>query len=130
MWLWRGDGGGGRGGPPAGRGGGGGVVGVAAGGPGVVAGEMLELGDAAAELHAECGRRMAERGVSVVVGVRGAADTLVDAARLGGAEAVFVPDAVAAGEWLKENVRMGDAVLLKASRGVRLEQALSALETG
>jgi UDP-N-acetylmuramoyl-tripeptide--D-alanyl-D-alanine ligase len=96
----------------------------------VVAGEMLELGDAAAELHAECGRRMAERGVSVVVGVRGAADSLADAARLGGAEAVFVPDAVAAGEWLKQNVRMGDAVLLKASRGVRLERALSALETG
>jgi UDP-N-acetylmuramoyl-tripeptide--D-alanyl-D-alanine ligase len=38
---------------------------------------------------------------------------------------VFVADALAAGEWLKENVRAGDAVLLKASRGVRLERALS-----
>ncbi len=90
----------------------------------VVAGEMLELGAAAAELHAECGRRMAERGVGVVVGVRGAAEALVQAAKKAGAEAVFVADALAAGAWLKENVRAGDAVLLKASRGVRLERAL------
>jgi UDP-N-acetylmuramoyl-tripeptide--D-alanyl-D-alanine ligase len=90
----------------------------------VVAGEMLELGAAAAELHAECGRRMAERGVGVVVGVRGAAAALVEAAKSAGSEAVFVADAVEAGEWLKENVRECDAVLLKASRGVRLERAL------
>ena len=32
-----------------------------------------------------------------------------------------------AGEWLQANVRSGDAVLLKASRGVRLERALEAL---
>ena len=94
----------------------------------VVAGEMLELGAAAAELHAECGMRMAERGVSVVVGVRGAAEMLVAAAKTCGVEAVFVEDAVAAGEWLRANVRAGDAVLLKASRGVRLERALVGLE--
>jgi UDP-N-acetylmuramoyl-tripeptide--D-alanyl-D-alanine ligase len=90
----------------------------------VVAGEMLELGTAAAELHAECGRRMAERGVEVVVGVRGVAEAFVEAAKSAGVEAVFVADALAAGGWLKENVRAGDAVLLKASRGVRLERAL------
>jgi UDP-N-acetylmuramoyl-tripeptide--D-alanyl-D-alanine ligase len=90
----------------------------------VVAGEMLELGVAAAQLHAECGRRIAERGVGVVVGVRGAAAALVEAAKSAGAEGVFVADALEAGEWLKENVREGNAVLLKASRGVRLERAL------
>ena len=94
----------------------------------VVAGEMLELGAAAAELHAECGRRMAERGVGVVVGVRGSAKALVEAARTGGVEAVFVDGAEAAGAWLKDNVREGDAVLLKGSRGVRLERALGVLE--
>ncbi len=94
----------------------------------VVAGEMLELGEAAAELHAECGRRMAERGVGVVVGVRGVAKALVEAAREDGVEAVFVDGAEAVGAWLKENVRAGDAVLLKGSRGVRLERALSVIE--
>ena len=93
----------------------------------VIAGEMLELGAEAAALHAACGRRMAERGISVVVGVRGVAEALVQAAGEGGAEAVFVVDAEAAGEWMQKNVRVGDAVLLKASRGVRLEQALAGL---
>ena len=93
----------------------------------VVAGEMLELGQEAETLHAACGLRMAERGVTVVVGVRGVAEALVGAARAGGAEAVFVSSAEDAGEWMKANVRAGDVVLLKASRGVRLELALAAL---
>jgi UDP-N-acetylmuramoyl-tripeptide--D-alanyl-D-alanine ligase len=92
----------------------------------VVAGEMLELGSDAEALHAACGKRMGEMGV-VVVGVRGAAEALVAAAKKAGAEAVFVPDAAAAGEWMLGNVRVGDAVLLKASRGVRLEKALAVI---
>lgn len=93
----------------------------------VVAGEMLELGTEAEALHAACGLRMAERGVAIVVGVRGAAEALVGAARAGGADAAFVSSAEDAGEWMKANVRAGDVVLLKASRGVRLELALAAL---
>jgi UDP-N-acetylmuramoyl-tripeptide--D-alanyl-D-alanine ligase len=90
----------------------------------VVAGEMLELGQEAEALHAACGLRMAERGVDVVVGVRGVAETLVGAALAEGAEAVFVASAGEAGEWMLANVRKGDVVLLKASRGVGLERAL------
>jgi UDP-N-acetylmuramoyl-tripeptide--D-alanyl-D-alanine ligase len=90
----------------------------------VVAGEMLELGPEGEALHAACGRRMAERGVTALVGVRGLAESMVRAAQTAGIEAVFVADAIEAGEWLQTNVRAGDAVLLKASRGVRLERAL------
>jgi UDP-N-acetylmuramoyl-tripeptide--D-alanyl-D-alanine ligase len=93
----------------------------------VVAGEMLELGPETEALHAACGLRMAERGVGMVVGVRGVAEALVGAAKAGGTEAVFVTSADEAGEWMKANVRAGDAVLLKASRGVRLERALAVL---
>jgi UDP-N-acetylmuramoyl-tripeptide--D-alanyl-D-alanine ligase len=96
----------------------------------VVAGEMLELGPEADSLHAACGLRMAERGVGMVVGVRGAAKALVGAAQEGGAEALFVASADEAGEWMKANVKGGDAVLLKGSRGVRLERALMALGDG
>ncbi len=92
----------------------------------VVAGEMLELGPDAADLHAACGRRMAELGVSVVVGVRGDANALVDGMREGGGMAEFVASAEAAGSWMRENLREGDVVLLKGSRGVRLERALIA----
>ena len=93
----------------------------------VVAGEMLELGSEGELLHRVCGARMAERGVDVVVGVRGMAAEVVSAARNLGVEAVFFMTPEEAGEWMREHVREGDAVLLKASRGVRLERALAVL---
>ena len=93
----------------------------------VVAGEMLELGAGGEELHRECGEYMAGHGVDVVVGVRGLASALVGGAAHGGTEALFVATPEEAGAWLKENLRSGDAVLLKASRGVRLERALASL---
>ena len=93
----------------------------------VIAGEMLELGVEAKELHAACGRRMAEQGVDFVVGVRGAAEAIVEAAREGGTAGLFVASPEDAGEWLVANVGEGDVVLLKASRGVRLEKALEVL---
>ncbi len=91
----------------------------------VVAGEMLELGPEGAELHRQCGRRMAERGVDRLVGVRGLAADLVAGF---GAEAVFLESPAEAGAWLLANLCAGDAVLLKASRGVKLEGALEVLQ--
>jgi UDP-N-acetylmuramoyl-tripeptide--D-alanyl-D-alanine ligase len=90
----------------------------------VVAGEMLELGPEAEALHAACGLRMAEHGVNFVLGVRGAAKAMAVAAEEAGVEVLFVAGPEEAGEWLVANVRAGDVVLLKASRGVRLEKAL------
>ena len=93
----------------------------------VVAGEMLELGTEGEALHRACGQRTAARGVDVVVGVRGLAKGLVEGAAQGGANALFVATPEDVGVWLKANLRPGDAVLLKASRGVRLERALASL---
>jgi UDP-N-acetylmuramoyl-tripeptide--D-alanyl-D-alanine ligase len=90
----------------------------------VVAGEMLELGDSADRLHRECGAAMKAAKVDVVVGVRGHAAALVEAA---GEGAIFLETPAEAGAWLAANVCEGDAVLLKASRGVRLEGALAIL---
>jgi UDP-N-acetylmuramoyl-tripeptide--D-alanyl-D-alanine ligase len=93
----------------------------------VVAGEMLELGLEAAALHAACGRHMAAMGIDQLVGVRGHARDMVEAARASGIEARFVETPEQAGDWLAENLRAEDAVLLKASRGVKLERALERL---
>ncbi len=93
----------------------------------VVAGEMLELGPTAPQLHAECGEYMATRGVKLVIGVRGNAEHLAEGARKAGAEAVFVATPDEAGERLAAELRKGDAALLKASRGVKLERALEVL---
>ena len=92
----------------------------------VVAGEMLELGAQAEELHRECGRYIAKQKVNVLLGVRGMAQAMVEAAQAAGAEARFVATSEAAGEWLAANAVPGDFVLLKASRGVKLERALDA----
>ncbi len=93
----------------------------------LVAGEMLELGPEGARLHAQCGDAAAEAGVDVVIGVRGLARELVTAAKARGVAAEFVESPEQAGAWLRENLREGDVVLLKASRGVRLERALESL---
>ncbi len=94
----------------------------------VVAGEMLELGPEARKLHYECGETMGARGINFVLGVRGEAASIVEGAKAAGAAAMFVETPQDAGAWLRENLRLGDAVLLKASRGVRLERALEALD--
>ena len=88
----------------------------------VVAGEMLELGQDAATLHQAAGEAMA--GADAVLGVRGLASHLVEGARSKGVAAEFVPTPEDAAAWLQANLREGDVVLLKASRGVRLERAL------
>ena len=90
----------------------------------VVAGEMLELGPAGAALHRQCGRHIAEKGINLLIGVRGLAEQIVGGASAAGTKAEFVPTAEAAGEWLATNTSDGDVVLLKASRGVKLEKAL------
>lgn len=98
----------------------------------LIAGEMLELGDHAPALHAACGKAAAQAGIDVIVGVRGNAEHLILAATdagVTGVAAIFLPDAEAAGEWLKENLKSGDVVLVKGSRGVRLERAIEGLRT-
>jgi UDP-N-acetylmuramoyl-tripeptide--D-alanyl-D-alanine ligase len=90
----------------------------------VVAGEMLELGPAAEAMHRESGRHMANCGIDVLLGVRGLAKAMVEGASKAGMRAEFVNAPEDAGEWLRREILPGDVVLLKASRGVRLERAL------
>ncbi len=92
-----------------------------------VLGEMLELGPTSRELHRRVGRCVVAAGVDLLVGVRGDARYLVDEAVREGlprGAAHFSEDSRAAGEFLKNELQPGDAVLFKGSRGVRLEEAL------
>jgi UDP-N-acetylmuramoyl-tripeptide--D-alanyl-D-alanine ligase len=92
-----------------------------------VLGEMLELGQAADELHRSVGRYAAERGVDLLIGVRGNARTMVEAARASGlanGAAIFFEDPAEAGAFARGAARSGDAILFKGSRGVHVERAL------
>jgi UDP-N-acetylmuramoyl-tripeptide--D-alanyl-D-alanine ligase len=92
----------------------------------VVAGEMLELGPAGEDLHHRAGQHAGRKKIDFVIGVRGLAKNMADAAKESGSAAEFVATPEEAGEWLAREARDGDVVLLKASRGVKLERALDA----
>ena len=90
----------------------------------VVAGEMLELGETAERLHRDCGQYIAGKKIDFLLGVRGLAKSMAEAASAAGMKAEFIATPEEAGKWLASNTRDGDGVLLKASRGVKLEKAL------
>jgi UDP-N-acetylmuramoyl-tripeptide--D-alanyl-D-alanine ligase len=90
----------------------------------VVAGEMLELGPAGENMHRRTGEYMAEKKIDFLIGVRGLAEQMVAGASASGVRAEFLATPEEAGDWLARETRDGDVVLLKASRGVKLERAL------
>jgi UDP-N-acetylmuramoyl-tripeptide--D-alanyl-D-alanine ligase len=92
-----------------------------------VLGEMLELGRWSEPLHRDVGRYVAASGIDVLVGIRGEACHLVDAARQAGLAAnaaFFFAEATEAGQHLRRIARPGDAILFKGSRGTHVEHAL------
>jgi UDP-N-acetylmuramoyl-tripeptide--D-alanyl-D-alanine ligase len=94
-----------------------------------VLGDMLELGPSSAEIHAERGRAYASK-VDLLVAVGPLGRELAGGAtRAGlplGALHLF-PTAAEAATQVADLVRPGDAVLVKASRGVKLEAVVDAL---
>jgi UDP-N-acetylmuramoyl-tripeptide--D-alanyl-D-alanine ligase len=94
-----------------------------------VLGDMLELGETAPDLHRGSGRSLAGR-VDVVVGVGPLSKEIVAGAGEAGLSKeslAHFDDAAAAAEAVGEIVRPGDAVLVKGSRGIRLEKVVDAL---
>jgi UDP-N-acetylmuramoyl-tripeptide--D-alanyl-D-alanine ligase len=90
----------------------------------VVCGDMLELGSRSAELHRECGAAAAESGADALFAVGGMAGSLIEGwrgAALTGVNAYAFATAEDAWEPLWWELQPGDCVLIKGSRGVRLE---------
>ncbi len=93
-----------------------------------VLGDMLELGPDAAALHAGVGRSVAERRIDLLVAVGPlSANTARAAVAAGLSETVEVADAAEAPERVRAIVRPGDTVLVKGSRGMRMERVVAAL---
>lgn len=92
-----------------------------------VLGQMLELGRHSEALHRQVGRDAAAGGVNLLIGVKGDARHLVEAAVEAGLPreaAYFLEDPEEAGELLRRLAQPGDVILFKASRGTRIERAL------
>ena len=92
----------------------------------LILGEMRELGGDAEAYHAACGAGVAASGCEMLIAVGAAGRWLAEAARQAGfrGEVRLAADAREAGASWMACARPGDWVLLKASRGVRLEEAL------
>jgi len=89
---------------------------------------MLELGPDGPALHAEVGRAAAAAAVDVLVATGELSAHTAVAARAAGVREVHeAPDAVAAGALLRRLARSGDTILVKGSRGMRMERALGPL---
>jgi UDP-N-acetylmuramoyl-tripeptide--D-alanyl-D-alanine ligase len=99
----------------------------------LAAGEMLELGPTSAELHREAGRAAAATGkLSWIVGVQGDAENLVRGAVEAGhpaAQAKFFATSAEAGEFLADLLKRGDLLLVKGSRGVKMERIVETLDS-
>ncbi|MGA9884460.1 MAG: UDP-N-acetylmuramoyl-tripeptide--D-alanyl-D-alanine ligase [Candidatus Acidiferrales bacterium] len=100
----------------------------------LAAGEMLELGASSAELHRECGRlAAAQRNIDWIFGVRGcAADFLQGAVEAGQPKerTRYFENSQEAAKFIEQFARPGDLLLLKGSRGVRMERILEAIDGG
>jgi len=93
-----------------------------------VLGEMAELGPYAEAAHAEVGQLAAALGVEQLFAVGAWAGVMASAARAQGLLRVLElaqPESVAGA--LRQFLRPGDAVLIKGSRRMRLEQVVEAL---
>jgi UDP-N-acetylmuramoyl-tripeptide--D-alanyl-D-alanine ligase len=97
-----------------------------------VLGDMLELGRRSGAAHRRLGRLVATAGVELLVAVGEGAARLAEAARRRGmppANVFWTTDNTLAAEWLAQRLRPTDTVLVKASRGIRLEEVAERVET-
>jgi UDP-N-acetylmuramoyl-tripeptide--D-alanyl-D-alanine ligase len=90
----------------------------------LVLGDMRELGPAAAELHAQMGRQARAAGFTRLFAV---GELAAQAARAFGAGAETLPDQPALVEALRPRLGPALRVLVKGSRGSRMEQVIAAL---
>lgn len=94
-----------------------------------VLGDMLELGPKEAEFHQEVGRGAAKYHVAHLIACGAFGHKMQEGVRKarGTTLVSVVKDAVEAGELLKTIVKRGDVVLIKASRGAKMERVLDAV---
>jgi len=96
-----------------------------------VLGDMLELGSGASVLHREVGAHVAQKGISVLIGCGALGQGIADGARVAGMAAQQVhtaADAAEANRVLRSFLQGDEVVLVKGSRGMRLEHVVEALK--
>jgi len=87
-----------------------------------VLGDMFELGKSAEALHADIGRFAASLSIDFLLSLGGYGGIMAEAAHRAGLDQAFAcASHQEAAAWLQNNTAAGDAVLLKGSRGMKME---------
>jgi UDP-N-acetylmuramoyl-tripeptide--D-alanyl-D-alanine ligase len=92
-----------------------------------VLGDMLELGDFGGPAHEEVGSLLRGHKIGYFIGV---GDLMKKAVSAFGSSGVWTEAAAEAGEKLARLVRPGDVVLIKGSRGMKMEMVMEIIEKG
>ncbi len=92
-----------------------------------VLGSMLELGPGSPEFHLRAGEEAAELGFDPIVAVGEEARPLAEAAGGAGRRALWFAEAEEAAEFALGEMRDGDVLLVKGSRGVGLDRVVADL---
>ena len=93
-------------------------------------GDMLELGTDSKRMHREVGAFVAEQHIDHLLACGALGRDIAEGARQAGMapdRVLEFPDSAAGGAALKSMVRQGDVVLVKASRGMKMEQVVEIL---
>ncbi len=90
-----------------------------------VLGDMLELGDYSIKAHQELGKRIAKLPIDIFIGVGPLMDFAV---RECSSKAIHAENNEIAGYKLKETIQEGDIVLIKGSRGMKMEKITNIIE--
>lgn len=97
----------------------------------LVMGDMLELGVQGRTYHHEAGRKAAAAGVEVMIGVGPLTRTSLESARRSGVKEVHhEKDSVSAAKYLAGRMQSGDLVVVKGSRGVKLDRLVDEIVRG
>ncbi len=92
-----------------------------------VLGDMLELGSFEAEAHRDVGAEAVRTGVRALATFGPRSRGAAEAARAAGLEAFHTEDVDALVRWAKATLAPGDVLLVKGSRGMKLERLVEAI---
>jgi len=94
----------------------------------LITGDMLELGNVEGAMHREAGKRAAAAGVELLIAVGSLSRQTAETARRGGVgEVHFHPDSARCADSVAEFIHDGDLVVVKGSRGIRMDKVVEAL---
>jgi len=95
-----------------------------------VLGDMLELGDFSRQCHAQIGEKAAQTGVDMIFAYGEMAETLVNAAKQAGIDkATAYSDKKQLAAELTATLEKGDKVLIKGSRGMKMEEVYEVISS-